>query len=182
MSGINPCNPVSSVVSIGLSQGLDALFPSLGLVAGQFTPFIGFGLTIGCNFLSNSQLCGQSGWTSAVFSGKNKWVGTAVNDAVAYVGLVDGVAVASAASAAGVSVTSYLASCVTGPSNPVCDVAIALIAYTALNELFSVFWDLFGPPQFTGSLLPRPSDLGGLGTAPIGIPNQNLSLKSLVQR
>jgi hypothetical protein len=87
------------------------------------------------------------------------------------------IAVTSVANALGESVTSYLISCVTGPSDPVCDVALALIAYTALNDIFSVIWDIFGgSPQFTGSLLPRPTDLGGLGTAPIGIPNQNLSI------
>ncbi len=182
ISGINPCDPVASVVSIGLSRGADVLFPSLSLTAGQFTPFIGFGLTIGCNFLSNSDMCGQSGWTAAVFTGKNKWVGTAVNDVIAYAELAEGLALNSAASAAGVSVTSYLASCITGPSNPVCDLALAAIAYTALNDIFSVFWNLFGPPKFTGSLLPRPSDFGGLGTSPIGIPNQNLSLKSLLKQ
>ncbi len=37
-----------------------------------------------------------------------------------------------------------------------------------------------GPGQFAGSLLPRPTDLGGLGTAPIGIPNQNLSIKGIL--
>ena len=112
---------------------------------------------------------------------KNKWVGTLINDAVAYVGLADAVAIPGAVVAAGASSTfSYLTTCITGPSDPVCDVAIALIAYTALNDLFSVFWDAFGPAQFTGSLLPRPSDMGGFGTTPTGIPNQNLSIKGIL--
>lgn len=37
-----------------------------------------------------------------------------------------------------------------------------------------------GLAQFAGSLLPRPIDLGGLETAPIGIPNQNLSIKGIL--
>ena len=35
-----------------------------------------------------------------------------------------------------------------------------------------------GLGQFSGSLLPRPTDLGGVRTSPIGIPNQNLSYAS----
>ena len=60
------------------------------------------------------------------------------------------------------------------------DVALALLSHTVANDLFSVFWDMFGEPQFTGSLLPRPADLSGLGTSKIGIPNQNLSIKDIL--
>ncbi len=56
------------------------------------------------------------------------------------------------------------------------------VIYSVANALFSWAWDLWGPPQFTGSLLPRPSDLGGLGTSPIGIPNQNLGLQQVLGR
>ncbi len=52
--------------------------------------------------------------------------------------------------------------------------------YVIASDLFSFFWDLFDPPQFHGSLLPRPSELGGLGTSPIGMPNQNLSVQQLL--
>ncbi len=169
----NFCDPLISAISVGL-------FSTSALV-----PYFSFAVTLGCSFApssdTTSSLCGQSGWTSAIFTGKNKWVGTLINDAVAYVGLADAVAIPGAVVAAGASSTfSYLTTCITGPSDPVCDVAIALIAYTALNDLFSVFWDAFGPAQFTGSLLPRPSDMGGFGTTPTGIPNQNLSIKGIL--
>ncbi len=52
--------------------------------------------------------------------------------------------------------------------------------YVIVSELLSSFWDLFGPPQFHGSLLPRLSDLGGLGKSTIGIPNQNLNANDLL--
>ena len=179
--GLNLCNPVISVASLGL----------FGSTA--FAPYLSFAAAFGCGFGSSSDtkstFCGQSGWT-ALLAQDHPDLATGINDAVALTGLVDSVALGvevSAASAASVaaggasiSTAGYLWSCVTGPSNPVCDVAIALIAYTALNDLFSVFWDAFGPAQFTGSLLPRPSDFGGLGTAPIGIPNQNLSITGIL--
>jgi RHS repeat-associated protein len=171
----NFCDPLISAISVGL----------FGTSA--YVPVFSFAVTLGCSFApssdTTSSLCGQSGWTSAVFTGEDKWVGTAINDSVATVGLVDALAIPGAAAAAGyTSSFAYLTSCITGPSDPVCDVAIALAVYTALNDIFSVFWDAFGGggPQFTGSLLPRPSDLGGLGTSPIGIPNQNLSIKGIL--
>lgn len=171
----NFCDPLISAISVGLFH------------TSAYVPFFSFAVTLGCSFApssdTTSSLCGQSGWTSAVFTGKDKWVGTLINDSVAYVGLVDALAIPGAVAAAGAPTTfAYLTSCVTGPFDPVCDVAIALVAYTTFNELFSVFWNLFGPPQFTGSLLPRPSDLGGLGTAPIGIPNQNLSITGILDQ
>ncbi len=54
--------------------------------------------------------------------------------------------------------------------------------YVIASDLFSFFWDLFDPPQFHGSLLPRPTAFGGLGTASIGIPDQNLSLRELMKQ
>ncbi len=181
-AGINPCDPIISVISNGLFN------------SAAYVPFLSFAVAVGCGFGSSSDtkssLCGQSGWT-ALISKDHPDLSTAINDAVALTGIVtsfalaNAVATASAASiaagGAGITTASYLWSCVTGPSNPVCDVALALIAYTALNDIFSVVWDIFGgSPKFTGSLLPRPSDLGGLGTAPIGIPNQNLSITGIL--
>ena len=37
-----------------------------------------------------------------------------------------------------------------------------------------------GPAQVTGSLLPRPTDLDGLGASPIGIPNSNLRASEIL--
>ena len=163
---INPCNPVGSAISLGiaaygasyqagsLASNLSA-WSSNDTLAG-ISAAVGAAITIGCSIDSNSSLCGQSGWTSTVFTGKNQWVGKAVGDSIALIGAV---------------------LCGTGPTSPEC---LGYAAYTIANDLFSVFWELFGPPQFTGSLLPRPSDLGGLGTAPIGIPNQNLTVRQLL--
>ena len=71
---------------------------------------------------------------------------------------------------------AYLCTAGGGPTSPGC---IGYTIYSVANAIFSWVWDLTHP-QFTGSLLPRPSDLGGLGTSPIGIPNQNLSPKQLL--
>ena len=183
----NFCNPLISAASNGIASlfnvptagalGATVDNPATQFVAGEIAPILSFAVTLGCGFFSSSDtkssFCGQSGWTAAVFSGKNQWVGTAINDTIAYAGLIDSSVLATE--------HATLLSCFAGTVvNAACDVGIALVVYTALNDLFSVFWDLFGPPQFTGSLLPRPSDLGGLGTSPIGIPNQNLSLKQLL--
>lgn len=64
-------------------------------------------------------------------------------------------------------------------SDPVCD---AVAVYILANSVYGFFYNLFGwgGPQFTGSLLPRPSDLGGLGTYPIGIPNHNLGTSEIL--
>ena len=118
----------------------------------QIGAVVGAAITIGCSIDSNSSMCGQTGWTGALVGG----------DAGKVIG--DSIAVAEAVA------------CVTVPGAG----CLADAIYTVANDLFSVFWDLFGPPQFTGSLLPRPSDLGGLGTSPIGIPNQNLSVQQLL--
>ena len=182
MDSMNPCSPLVSTVSLGIDQifGLQ----KLSFAADSVTPILSFGITFGCGFASSSDakssFCGQSGWT-ALFSKDHPDLATGINDSIATVSLVDGLAVASAASTAGISSAAYLGSCFAGTiTNPVCDVAIALVAYTALNDIFSIFWDAFGGgAQFTGSLLPRPQAFGGLGTSPIGIPNQNLSLRDL---
>ncbi len=159
----NPCDPALSVASDGI-YGVMQAFGFAG-TASEVAPIVGAAFTIFCSIDSNKAACGPSGWTSVVF-GQGSVAGKVVEDSIAAVGAAFGVECASS-----------------GPfalANPGCGVVLAYAIYTALNDLFSVFWDLFGPPQFTGSLLPRPSDLGGLGTAPIGIPNQNLSIKSIL--
>jgi len=167
---INPCNPVGSAIADGVilasayamsvqtGQSITSLIGKGGSWAGagqmisQIGAVVGAAITIGCSIDSSSSMCGQTGWTGALIGG----------DAGKVVG--DSIAVAEAVA------------CVVAPG-PGC---LADAIYTIANDLFSVFWDLFGPPQFTGSLLPRPSDLGGLGTAPIGIPNQNLTVQQLL--
>ena len=167
---LNPCNPVGSAVADGvilasayaytLSNGgtiaglvgLNGSWTGAGQMISQIGAVVGAAITIGCSIDSNSDLCGQTGWTGALIGG----------DAGKVVG--DSIAVAEAVA------------CVTVPGAG----CLADAIYTIANDLFSVFWDLFGPPQFTGSLLPRPTDLGGLGTAPIGIPNQNLTVQQLL--
>ena len=167
---LNPCNPLGSAVADGvilasayaytLSNGgtiaglvgLNGSWTGAGQMISQIGAVVGAAITIGCSIDSNSSMCGQTGWTGALVGG----------DAGKVIG--DSIAVAEAVA------------CVTVPGAG----CLADAIYTVANDLFSVFWDLFGPPQFTGSLLPRPSDLGGLGTAPIGIPNQNLTVQQLL--
>ncbi len=139
-------------------QPLALLNPSSGVWTGacqmisQIGAVVGAAITIGCSIDFNSDLCGQTGWTGALIGGDGDKA------------VVDAIAVAEAVAC----LTALGAGC------------LADAIYTVANDLLSVFWDLFGPPQFTGSLLPRPSDLGGLGTAPVGIPNQNLSIQQLL--
>ncbi len=48
------------------------------------------------------------------------------------------------------------------------------------SDLVSWLLDIFDPqPEFKGTLEPRAADLNGLGTSPIGIPNQNLSVQDI---
>ncbi len=180
LGSINPCSPVVSAVSVGV-QALLGL-PKFGFAANAISPILSFGITFGCGFGSSndakSSFCGQSGWTS-LFSKDHPDLATGINDGVAAVGLVDGLAVASAASAEGVSSATYLMSCFTGPANPVCDVAIALMVYTLANDIFSVIWDFFGNSQFHGSLLPRPGVPGMQGNSSFGVPIQNLRIPGL---
>ena len=167
---INPCNPVGSaiadgvifasayVVSVQTGQGIASLigangtWTSAGQMIAQIGAVVGAAITIGCSIDSNSTMCGQTGWTGALIGGDG---GKAVGDAIAVAEAV---------------------ACVAAPGAG----CLADAIYTIANDVFSVIWDLFGPPQFAGSLLPRPSDLGGLGTSPIGIPNQNLTVKDLL--
>lgn len=172
---LNPCNPAGSAISDAVTlvaayvdasqtgtdissiisgwktssnpnavQAYDSTFA--GIAAS-----VGAAITIACSIDSNSDLCGQTGWTGALIGGD---AGKVVGDSIAVGGAI---------------------ACFAGPQ-----ACLGYAIYTIANDLFSVFWDLFGPPQFTGSLLPRPSDLGGLGTAPIGIPNQNLTVQQLL--
>ncbi len=202
---VNPCNPVTSAaLTYGVYEGLNALFGKTlisstlggaGLSAAEISPFISAGFTVFCSIDSVETVCGPSGgWTSVVFTGKNQWVGKMVNDTISTAGAV-GFAGAAAdtitANAVGeaaalgsgtafnpMSVAGY---CATGGfSDPMCDIAIGFGVYTVGNELFQVFWDLFGPPQFHGTLIPRAGDPNGLGTIQIGIPNHNLGVKELL--
>ncbi len=175
---LSPCNPVGSAIADAVVLGAAAIVAwqtgqsigdllgtvnhpgpwsvgpngdSYGSVVSGIAASVGAAITIACSIDSNSDMCGQSGWTSDLIGGD---AGKVVADSIAVGGAI---------------------ACFAGPV-PCLGYAI----YTIANDLFSVFWGLFGPPQFTGSLLPRPSDLGGLGTAPIGIPNQNLTVRELL--
>ncbi len=114
-------------------------------------------VTIGCSIDYNSTVCGapQLAWS---IPGAGGDVGKAAGDLVA---------------------VGYAICAVGGFSNAACD---AFALYEIANSVYGFLYNLFGwgPPQFTGSLLPRPAALGGLGTSPIGIPNQNLNLKQLL--
>ena len=167
---INPCNPVGSAIADGVIAasayamslnsgdsiasliGAEGTWTGAGQMIAQIGAVVGAAITIGCSIDSNSAMCGQTGWTGALIGG----------DAGKVVG--DSIAVAEAVA------------CVAAPG-PGC---LADAIYTIANDVFSIFWDLFGTPQFKGSLLPRPSDLGGLGTTAIGIPNRNLTVRELL--
>ena len=177
---LSPCNPVGSLIADGVvlsAAAIDAwqtgqsisdvllgntstntdgwtVSPSgngYGSIASGIAASVGAAITIACSIDSNSDMCGQSGWTSDLIGGD---AGKVVNDTIAVGGAI---------------------ACFAGPQ-----ACLGYAIYQIANDLFSVFWGLFGPPQFTGSLLPRPSDLGGLGTAPTGIPNQNLTVRQLL--
>jgi RHS repeat-associated protein len=177
--GFNPCNPVSSVIALAIvnsslnvvpnfiadsiNSELNSMFnsnlsTSVEASAIQIAAYVNAGFTIACSIDNfNSAMCGPSGLTSLI-PGAGGDVGKGVGD---------GIAVATAISCS-----------MGGLSNPVCD---GFVVYNIANSLYSIFDSLFnGPAQFTGSLLPRPSDLGGLGTSPIGIPNQNLSIRGIL--
>ena len=100
-------------------------------------------------------MCGPSGWTTIAF-GKDSNVGKGVNDAIALTGAI---LCADPATA---------------------DACFGYAIYSAANAAFSWMWSAFSGPQFTGSLLPRPSALDGLGSSATGIPNKNLSLQQIL--
>ena len=166
--GFNYCSPFASVMTFVLSpllvpiadeavKGVNAVFGTsfaTDVPIGEIVPFVAAAITIGCSIDSSTSSCGPSGITNLIPGNWGKAAG-------------DGIAVATAISCS-----------MGGLSNPVCD---GFVVYNVANALFSVFNDLFnGPAQFTGSLLPRPSALGGLGTSPIGIPNGNLSAPKIL--
>jgi RHS repeat-associated protein len=153
---INPCDPLASLASIGVVAAINGIWGSGTVTLSEFTPYVGAAITVLCSAVpdlhSNQALCGGKGLTSLI---PGNW-GTAAGDIIAVAG-------------------AYF--CATGgPTNPGC---IAFAIYTLTNDILS-WLGVFDGPQFTGSLLPRPSDLGGLGTAPIGIPNQNLSTSDIL--
>ena len=157
IGNINPCDPAASLIAIGIQGTFNGIWGT-AIQAGEIAPFVAAAITVACSIDNfNDAACGgSSGWASVAF-GNGSVASKVVGDTNAVIGA---------------------ALCATGgPTSPGC---IGYAIYTIANDLFSVFWDLFGPPQFTGSLLPRPSDLGGLGTSPIGIPNQNLGIKGIL--
>jgi RHS repeat-associated protein len=175
---LNPCDPVMAALSWGLTPlvnmadgAINNIFNtalSTSLTTGQVAPFIGDAITIACSIDNNPTACGPKGWATVAFG--NGITGKVVGD------------VASTISA-GIAATDGVMCMASGFTlvNPACDIFLGDIIYVAASDLFSFLNNLFnGPAQFTGSLLPRPTDLGGLGTAPIGIPNQNLSIQGIL--
>ena len=163
---INPCNPIASIVSVGLTATINGIWGAGTVAMGEITPFVAAAITIACSIDSNKAACGPSGWTSVVIGGN---AGKVVGDSIAVAGdaLLYEFGPACAASAG-------------NPANPACDYVYAVAIYNALNDLFSVLWDAFGPAQFKGSLLPRPGALDGLGSSATGIPNNNLSIQDIM--
>lgn len=157
IGNINPCNPVASLIAIGVQATINGIWGT-AIKVGQIAPFVAAAVTIACSIDNfDSTACGgSSGWASVAF-GNGSVASKVVGDTTAVIGAT--------------------LCAIGGPTSPGC---IGYAIYTLANDLFGIFWDLFGPPQFTGSLLPRPSDLGGLGTSPIGIPNQNLSIRGIL--
>ena len=165
--GINPCNPVGSLIAdavvaaVVYAEYADGAIEAasygkallsfkgsdtyMGTVAA-----VGAAITVFCSIDHNNALCGPTGGISYLIGGD---VGKVVNGSLSVGGAV---------------------ACLAVPGGWGC---LGDAIYQAINGLLTA---LFGPPQFTGSLLPRPSDLGGLGTAPIGIPNQNLRVQQLL--
>jgi RHS repeat-associated protein len=170
---INPCNPVTSAISLYAASFVESSFGDIVKEAGAIAPYVGFGFTFGCSFVKDSDLCGQSGWTSLVFTGNNKWIGTVVNDAVAGTSLVDSILMK-------VEGTTLKACVAGGFTDPVCDIGIVLAIYTVANDIISLILDILAP-KFHGSLSPRPgipsqSDI--LHTLGVPINGQNRSLQT----
>ena len=163
----NPCDPVASGIAVGIiALYSEYLAQTTGETFGQAFGSISKGssadvgavisaaFTVACSIDYNAAACGPKGWASDVIGGT---AGKVVGDSFAVAGAT--------------------ACLMLGP-----DACIGYAIYTIANDAFAAIWDALGlgTPQFTGSLLPRPTDLGGLGTAPIGIPNQNLNIKSIL--
>ncbi|MBX8645107.1 MAG: hypothetical protein KIY12_10400, partial [Thermoplasmata archaeon] len=155
----NPCDPAAYLASAGI-YGIMRAFGFSGSI-NEVIPGVAAAITIACSINDfNNAACGPSGWASVFIGGNTAKV---INDTFA---------------AAGAAAATMCA--IPGADAITCEIAIGYAIYAAANDLFSVFWDAFGPAQFTGSLLPRPADLSGLGTSKIGIPNQNLSIRGIL--
>jgi len=152
------CDPFKALVSMGLTAAINGIWGAGTVAISNITPFVGAAITIACSIDSSNAACGgSSGWASIAF-GNGSVASKVVGDTTAVIG-------------------ATLCTVGGGPTSPGC---IGYFVYTAVNDLFSFFWDAFGPAQFTGSLVPRPADLSGLGTSPIGIPNKNLSIEDIL--
>ena len=176
---LNPCDPIAAAISWGLAPlvnvadgAIDDIFNtalSTSLTASQVAPFVGDAIAIACSIDSNPSACGPAGWSTVAFG--NGVTGKVIGD------------VASTLSE-GIAATDGVMCMASGFTliNPACDIFLGDIIYVGASDLFSFLWDLLGNgwPKFTGSLLPRPADFGGLGTTPIGIPNRNLRFKDLL--
>lgn len=169
-TSINPCAPLASLLSIGIYYGIDAfdglvnagaidatVIPLSSKLLKEITPWVGFGISFACDFDSGSNACGQKSWTS-VFIGGN--AGKVVNTSISAAGAVFATMCAASGGWA-------------------CPASIGYAIYTGLNDLFGLLWGL-SQPQFHGTLAPRGADESGLGTSPIGIPNQNLGVNDLL--
>ncbi len=178
-TSISICNPLVSIISIavvrsglinslanGVDYGLNSLlgthfndsFSAFGSAAEikAVGAYISAAFTIACSIDNfNSSMCGPSGWTSVVF-GNDSNLGKGVNDAIALTGAI---------------------LCADPGTAEAC---FGYAIYSAVNAAFSWIWSAFSGPQFTGSLLPRPAAMQGLGTSPIGIPDKNLTLQEIL--
>ncbi len=155
IGSINPCDPAASLIAIGINSAIGTIgFSSIS----GLSSYVAAAITIACSIdnFNNAACGGSSGWASIAF-GNGSVASKVVGDTTAVIGAV--------LCAAG------------GPTSPGC---IGYAMYTIENFEFSFFWGLWGPPQFTGSLLPRPADLSGLGTSSIGIPNRNLNIQDII--
>lgn len=168
---INPCDPVPSAIAL-------AIFGSV-----QVVPYLSFATTFACGFASSSDtkstFCGQSGWTQLI-SKNHPDLATGINDAIATVALIDAVDLQILHT----SLAMCLEGMEAGAADGACYVAIGILAYTVANDLISAILDFLGDggSKFTGSMMPRPADMPGIGTSPIGIPNHNLTIPSLIGR
>ncbi len=158
----NPCDPFASVISMFVdamiasysqevmagSEGTAAAMGNLSQneVAGV-SAAVGAVISIACSIAKDPSqaLCGPKGWTSMLPGVYGKIVG----DSIAAVGGILG------------------GLCATGTA---CPAFIGYLVYQGITNLLADL-GLFNGPQFTGSLLPRPTDLGGLGSAPHCCPN-----------
>jgi hypothetical protein len=153
---------VEFVAKYYLSNALANIGGTSGFTGAQaYFADIQAAITIGCSIDYNKSACGspQLAW---LIPGAGGDVGLAVGDSIAVLGAV----------------------CAAGGLSSGGAVCIGVAIYELANSIYGFLYNLFGwgPPQFTGSLLPRPTDLGGLGDSPIGIPNENLSTAAILGR